>query len=264
MGIATLLVFTAAASAQPAATYTPSGKWTVEFADSMCVAIREYGTPEAPLTLLLKPLPGDSNIELMIGASRNLARKTKGETKVTLDPSGQNFAAYYYDAYAFKLRRHISRYYVQDIPLEALGKATAINFDTDQASRREFALTDMAQLRKVLDRCQDDLLRSWGADPAALAMIATRAKMVAGYVSDLDYPKGAANRGEQGTVALRWVVDPKGQPVGCTIVSSSESLELDSVSCALVSARFRYEPALDTSGKPVASWVSQRITWRLP
>ena len=45
------------ASPVAAAPLQPTSKWTVNFADAQCIAMRNYGTDAAPVMLVFKPSP---------------------------------------------------------------------------------------------------------------------------------------------------------------------------------------------------------------
>jgi protein TonB len=46
--------------------------------------------------------------------------------------------------------------------------------------------------------------------------------------------------------------------------ASGASPALDAKTCELIIRRFRFKPALDGGGSPIAESRSQRVTWRLP
>jgi protein TonB len=90
------------------------------------------------------------------------------------------------------------------------------------------------------------------------------ARLVSGSISEGDYPPAARRAGAEGAVLVRYVVEPNGAVSRCGVVSSSGSDELDAVSCAIVSRRFRFTPARGPDGRPVAETRTQRFLWRLP
>lgn len=78
-----------------------------------------------------------------------------------------------------------------------------------------------------------------------------------------DYPRRAAQRGEQGTVSFRVTVGPNGRVEGCEVTSTSGSAELDRAACQGVSRYARFDPALNDAGEPIAASWSSAITYRL-
>jgi TonB family protein len=78
-----------------------------------------------------------------------------------------------------------------------------------------------------------------------------------------DYPRGAAERGAQGTVGARLVVGRDGSVRSCSVTRSSGDAELDVATCTILQARARYQPARDRRGRAVADTADVSITWRL-
>jgi protein TonB len=67
--------------------------------------------------------------------------------------------------------------------------------------------------------------------------------------------------GAVGTVSVRYRVETNGRPTGCTVTRSSGNRDLDETTCRLIERRFRYRPARDFRGRPVAETVSGRHRW---
>lgn len=84
------------------------------------------------------------------------------------------------------------------------------------------------------------------------------------WVTNDDYPTGAMRRGEQGVTGFRVTVGPDGRVRDCTVTRSSGSAELDSATCAKVSARARFAAATDSSGEAVAGTYGNSIRWEIP
>lgn len=89
--------------------------------------------------------------------------------------------------------------------------------------------------------------------------LAVPAQRIGGALSDRDYPRDAGRAG--GTVEIGFTVRTDGRVDGCRVLGSSGSARLDGLTCALVTERFRYRPARDASGQPVASSLRTAFTW---
>lgn len=89
--------------------------------------------------------------------------------------------------------------------------------------------------------------------------LAVPAQRIGGALSDRDYPRDAGRAG--GTVGIGFTVRTDGRVDGCRVLGSSGSARLDGLTCALVTERFRYRPARDASGQPVASSLRTAFTW---
>ncbi len=90
------------------------------------------------------------------------------------------------------------------------------------------------------------------------------AQLRSGSVSDDDYPASALRAQAEGTTVVRHEIGPDGRVGQCVVARSSGNAALDSTACSLIQRRFRYRPAHNAAGNPVAEWRTNRIVWRLP
>ena len=100
------------------------------------------------------------------------------------------------------------------------------------------------------------------AEPAAAA--ATDARLLSGSIGEEDYPAAALRAGEAGSVAIGFTVTARGGLEDVHVLSSSGSGVLDRAACRLIAERFRFEPARDSAGAPIAQKLRRTVTWRLP
>lgn len=91
----------------------------------------------------------------------------------------------------------------------------------------------------------------------------TGATLIAGRIRDSDYPRRASKARAGGTVITRFSVGTDGRASGCRVTTSSGNAELDATTCRLIEQRFRYEPARDGQGRPVAEVKGWKQTWWL-
>lgn len=98
--------------------------------------------------------------------------------------------------------------------------------------------------------------------PPAPPKVAQRATQRSGSISDEDYPSSSIRNEEAGTSVATFTIGTDGKVASCN--ASGASPTLDAETCKLIIRRFRFKPALDTSGQPIAETKSQRVTWRLP
>ena len=88
-------------------------------------------------------------------------------------------------------------------------------------------------------------------------------RLTAGTITSDDYPAAALRAEAEGTTSVRLNVGANGRVEGCTVMASAGNAALDSATCSLITRRFRFRPAT-RDGQPVASTVTQRVTWRIP
>ena len=84
------------------------------------------------------------------------------------------------------------------------------------------------------------------------------------WVNVDDYPKEASQAGIEGTVGFRLSIDRMGNVDGCQITLSSGYLVLDDTTCRLLSARAKFTPAQDATGRRIAGSYASRVRWVQP
>jgi protein TonB len=94
------------------------------------------------------------------------------------------------------------------------------------------------------------------APPPALNR-ATPARLMGGALTDSDNRRGRF----EGTVSVRFTVDPSGQVTGCQPTATSGNPALDARTCELVAQRLQFSPGLDAQGHPVAWEMRATYTW---
>jgi protein TonB len=77
-----------------------------------------------------------------------------------------------------------------------------------------------------------------------------------------DYPAISVRLQEQGTVAIKFVVNPAGAVDECAVTTSSGKPRLDDAACTMVKKRWKYKPATQ-EGKPVAQNTTANVVFQL-
>ena len=88
-----------------------------------------------------------------------------------------------------------------------------------------------------------------------------RAQLVRGYLTNSDYPSAARRAGAEGGVSVRFIVGTDGRASRCVVTRSSGHPELDQTTCRLIEKRFRYRPARNAQGTPIAETVNKHYDW---
>ena len=84
-----------------------------------------------------------------------------------------------------------------------------------------------------------------------------------GTIRDRDYPHEASRAKTGGDVEVRFTIETNGRVSGCRVTRSSGDASLDRTTCALIEERFRFKPATDAAGAPIASQYGWRQSWWL-
>lgn len=91
-----------------------------------------------------------------------------------------------------------------------------------------------------------------GGNGAGSGRVATMPRLLRGEFSWRDIPGQLQDSGFRGRVGLRFVIDIDGRPRGCRVSRSSGSRLMDQAACRALEQRFRFAPARDETGRPVA------------
>ena len=94
--------------------------------------------------------------------------------------------------------------------------------------------------------------------------IAQRAEKIAGELKTRDFPRSGANDRDGKFIVVRYAVGTDGRVRNCRVVQSSGSAEADAITCRLIEKRFRYRPAENAAGNPVADETGWKQWWWRP
>ncbi|MEO7814711.1 MAG: TonB family protein [Sphingomicrobium sp.] len=87
--------------------------------------------------------------------------------------------------------------------------------------------------------------------------IAQRASLLSPSLRTRDFPGDLRGRLQDGASPfVMFTVEPNGRVSNCRIYRSSGDPDIDRATCALVTARFIYRPAINQRGQPVASQMA--------
>lgn len=224
----------AAASALP-----PSGKWTVDYQPTMCVASRQFGPQQAPTYLAFQPsVSMDSkNVKLFVLAPNSEGSGVRnGRAVLTLQPSGATKSVNYV---SWVPKSGGPRGYEMDIDavfMSQVGQSTGLSVDAGKEAVA-FATGKVQPVLDAMATCNDKLMLSWGADPAAKAEAVGNP---GDWFSDDDYPKRALSRHVQGRSVVVVTVDPEGRTKACRVAVTSGDADLDSSTCDVARRHGRY------------------------
>jgi TonB family protein len=242
----------------------PQGKWVVNFDNAQCVASRNYGTLEAPLYLILKA-PALGDVMHLAVLRRGYAGEPKHhDARVAVDdrrPIRTSLLAY-------SIKEHRQRMYrITLTPEQFAPITTARQLAVRSINLNEnLALAGVAKVKKVLDECVQDLRKTWNVSEGEQLAPGLRAGPIGslqGLIESEDYPGVSLDEMHSGSVTFALLIDEQGKIADCSVIGTSGAAALDAQSCAVVSKRARFKPAVGLDGKPAKSSLVQRITWRI-
>jgi TonB family protein len=237
----------------------------VDYADSMCVLQRKFGSGEAAVYLGFRPglFSEHMRVVLMRQGSDRSTRWGIGE--MSFD-GGRPMKVPYTEGWVEKQHVRVALIDLSVSDLAPLNHAKQFRIQVSGADI-VVAPEQVEAAMKALDPCQKDLLISWGMDKATLDSIVTYAEPkggVVGLFTSNDYPTAAMRKNEQGTAGVRYWVSKEGKVRDCAVVESSGSAVLDAQTCAIISKRGTFLPARTKTGEAVESIGFSRVHWILP
>jgi hypothetical protein len=258
----TICIALGATSATAAAPRAPTGKWVVDY-NRQCLATRDYGSPQEPLFLAFKPSPQGQSMQVIVarkGRRTDYAVEVPAVIGIDENPPLKS------GLLAFTAGNAL-RTLLITLPSESFApmrKAARVSITAKGEIDETFTLSQVPALMTALDRCRVDLAHFWHIDDAGKASLRSQAAgNLARFLSDGDYPD-AANRGsEAGIVQFELLIDEKGKVADCMVTETSSVPLLDAQSCAILTERARFTPAVGADGKPARDAVVGRIRWKM-
>jgi protein TonB len=126
-----------------------------------------------------------------------------------------------------------------------------------QADEKQITSSEQTKLPKIIDHPQ----RPGYPAPDDFVVVGSMPEMI--YSAQPQYPEEAEHGGIEGEVWIRALIDEDGSVVDAAVQTSSDT-DVGFEESALTAAKqYRYRPARDKSGNPVAVWVSYKVAFVL-
>lgn len=240
----------------------PTERWVVNFAESQCIASRNYGTAKNPLLLVLKATPLGDMMQLAIMRQGDGGDAVQAGATLTIDEQPRLPIS----ILAYQLKKaglRIYRMNLRAIQFEPLSRAKSIAIWAPGLNER-FELSNMAPLLKTMAKCLTGLRAEWNiVDPLGdRSKLKQRARAnIKDFFSNKDYPAVAIDKNQSGIVTFALLVDQTGKVADCTIIETSGAAVLDAQSCSVLEQRAKFIPAVGVDGKPANDAVIARVRW---
>lgn len=226
----------------------PSTKWFIDYQPDMCIASRSFGPVGSSIALALKPpvAMGAEGQQLYILTQPTGGGGMSGQASMTLLPSGQRTTPDFESWPTLNNKARAYEMHVDASFMASMAEATGISLTLGE----DTYLLATGKMRPVLDAlktCNDKLFRSWGVDPAAMA-IPPPGVSPASWFPQNSYPAAAKRRGAQGRTVIVLTVSSDGAPTACRVVIKAEA-DLDEATCRLATRRGRFEKSSGTADR---------------
>jgi Gram-negative bacterial TonB protein C-terminal len=118
----------------------------------------------------------------------------------------------------------------------------------------------------ALNTCIDNLMATWGIDIEKHKTLTRQVQPLQSpdkWIVSSDYPPDMLSLGQPALVEFRLSVGADGVPTACHIQSTTRPKEFDNAVCKSVMRRARFDPALDATGKPLASFYRDTVRFQI-
>jgi TonB family protein len=257
-------------AAGPGAPLEPTTKWQMDYAPGECRLLRTFGEGKDAVTVQFSRLDPAPHIEIgLIGRSLpstpSPVSSTLSTTTVTsVDATAQGFAAAGPSLASIRYQ-----------PNSRIGDALRSDVASGAPTRLGVAFTprfaialnlgSMKAPLAALDTCIDDLVTTWGLDPAEQRWRKSAPEPVgdvAAWFRPADYPAALNRSFAGGIVVVRLIVAADGRVTDCAVPKAGGDKAFETLTCRLATERARFTPAKGADGQPIASVWARRIAWQ--
>jgi len=262
-------VSAAVPQAEPTGTpLQPFEPWVLDYADAQCLAYRNYGNAQDPVSLAIRPSPNGESFELLVGRPRQgsrFARETEGSVNFGDGPIKAFLLNYGVADKKTGQTASFHQFRVAAADMARIRSAKAVIFRVNGAADESFTLEQMPQLLDGLAKCNADLQDYWNVGGEKNGRIAVPPKGEVRLIfSGNDYPTEAERQSQGGTSQFLLLVDEHGKVAGCHVQKASGVPILDLMGCQVIRQRMTFTPAQDSKGKPVRSTVvTPPVKWSI-
>lgn len=275
----------APATAQQAKVFAPDSAWAVDYGDNYCRLLRDFKSGNDVINLVVERTQYGPSVRILaIGDSLKTFRGATeinyrmlpaGAERSTLKLAGESPTG--------QTLLNLGSTTVVDMPRPAAGERPP-RYDPAAESKDAAAITGISlekgmstpiQLNTgpmdgpvaALQACADDLLTTWGLDPAKHKTATRRAAPATEAASWLPagtIPMSEFSKLSGGNNELRVMVDATGKPTACHVQWPSLSAALNDTICKAVVEKGRFTPAQDAAGQPMASYWATSLYGLMP
>jgi TonB family protein len=238
-----------------------NGKWVVDYQEQACLLSRRFGQATSPTVLgfELSMAHAEGKLVLVVPDAEKQG-KWNGKAKIRLLPSGKALTADFFSSPLSAGRRGVVLW-VSDPEIASLTEAGTISVTLGKDPPISLQTGGMVGALRAIRACQDDLLKTWGADPAGQIDNLSVPSISSWFAGS--YPTEAVRQNAEGrTIALVTVGDD-GKPIACRTVMSAGNEALDQGVCSVAMRRGRFPRAV-RDPKLSARWILLPVRWILP
>jgi hypothetical protein len=265
-GVAMFSSAMAAAKAEQSRVLAPSSPWDIDYGLESCTLSRIFGDGDMAISLYLTQTHPGSTFDLSLaGPALGEPRRAFG-TALRFGTEERKFKDSAWIAQAadgrpvLLVRSNTFAHWddaakrFQPASPETLHAMDSFEFNIPKVKAFTLATGPMDKPMAALEACEDDLVKTWGFDPAQLSTLSRWPEPQSKpdtWISPDSYPQKSLNSGEGAILEFRIVVGPTGRAESCVIQNTVGDKAFAESACKQLMENARFSPALDAQGQPV-------------
>lgn len=236
----------------------------MDYRPADCVAVRNFADGEKTYVLRLRPSPFWDVMELSVlrPGKQGTPDQLPLRLQIDEDPPISSYVLLH-GAKSGKVDYRVNRL---NIPIETfsrLRRAGQMHFATSTIDVT-LKLDLLSKVGEALQKCVEDLQSLWNIGPVyagRLRQPPMPVKPLASLFSENDYPGVALLNHMSGSTTFVLLIDETGKMASCNTIVTSGIASLDTQVCAILLQRAKFNPAIDTDGKPAKGTISTKVQW---
>ena len=250
---------TAAATEQPLIA-SPIDQWKLSYDQDSCSLTRHFRFDEDTFALEMTRYTQFDSYDTKIFASA-LERRKRSPVTAFASPETEREHEYFFNLHGSEwdgIRIFLTP---KSIEQDIADPGTTVPLHVRDAFSKDFTLEleSLGEAVAALNNCLDDLVTSWGLDPAKQRALSKRIPNDGRWddwmIAFLKRTESATRNAGSTTTRIRFIVDPDGKPESCKLLDVPEDNSAAQAACDKALKRAKFEPALDEEGKPASSYI---------
>lgn len=278
--VAISILCAAARAPTPPVTFKPTDRWNIDYSDDSCALRRNFSDGKRRISLEMRQFSPGITFYLTLASAE--IRMDSGIPKAGFAP-GVEMRKIEFPLY-LRFTPEVTGMQWPDRLLtdqELQDAAKGAYWDPVIRDRREALVTglnlggrlpdiflatgEMHGPMQAMRTCLDELMTHWGIDATAqhtLSRLVTPVEME-NWVRKIQetYPSAMLDKHKSGSVRVRLIVNEAGKPTSCHLQMKSQDAAFEKTACDKMMKVARFSPALDTNGKPLASYYTNTINY---
>ena len=266
--------------------------WQIDYAEDRCRLARRFGEVETAVYIFLDRYGPGEGFRLTTAGKPMKTSLLKDDAEVTFGPSESEQTVAFNNGtsgdlpalhFAGRIRiappsdeekAAIAKLDKNDIWIDLLPiseeRQKAVRYLQIGKPLRQSVILETGSMKAplaALDACVDDLMGHWGIDVEKhkkLTRPAIPTNSPGEWIKSSDYPSNMLVSGQPAIIEFRLSVGADGIATQCHIQATTRPKEFDDAVCKSVMRRARFYPALDSEGRPLASFYRNTVHFQIP